>query len=219
MAETTSELVRKWQALRQWHKPYFFNPQEEAKATAAEMHRQLVAATDSLVADMARRGMDPLPLEQYAEELRQHPGTAFGDVLVEVSQAVATLELQALTDPARAATGADSVKPLEPLKLLCDWESICDAVGHPYKNIADLRRLKKADPDCPIRTIQGGKPTVEREALISWWNRKWIDAKEATNQRLGREAVTKEGHAYGRDGRVIPGISGHEKHRRKKKKV
>jgi hypothetical protein len=114
-----------------------------------------------------------------------------------------------------------------PAKILFGWKDILTSIGRRYtRNERDrVRRLNDKYHGPISRPTQGGHPRVIEDHLRTWWNalraqfeRQEADANEAAEQREADiKATLQGGHSYGRDGRVLPGIGGHEKSRKSKK--
>jgi hypothetical protein len=161
-------------------------------------------------------------IEQHIRYVRGHSGFdreaivdgLLGDICEQTGRLGADVEgNMSHAESAKHLPPKPPPRQLVPLKKLHDWDAICEAVGHPTNDKDTLKRLARR-ADSPIQTKRGSPPMVEREALIKWWNALTLETQESENQRLGREASVSTSYRYGRDGTVLPEISGHEKKRR-----
>jgi hypothetical protein len=105
-----------------------------------------------------------------------------------------------------------------PNQYLMSWREILDALEM-KNNPENQRRVREANQrfEGPIALPKkGGQPRVNKATLLTWWNRleiKFMTQGEGNNTQATVEAQ----HAYGREGTVVPDISGHVLKRHGKK--
>jgi len=104
----------------------------------------------------------------------------------------------------------------KPKKYANGWEAIASALEQ-HNDGAFQKRIKQLHERYPSPIQFGGPgtpPFVEQRKLIEWWNSLENRLSEVQSRRDDQRQSTAEGHAFGRDGVVIPEIQGHEKKRR-----
>lgn len=114
------------------------------------------------------------------------------------------------------ATATSNDEPPKPAVYLTSWREILIALGM-HDNAEDkqkVSRLNKSFDGSIISRGQGTQPFVEKTALLKWWA--GLEAKVQAQQHRQRseKATVASRHDYGRDGEVVPGISGEVKRRR-----
>jgi hypothetical protein len=108
--------------------------------------------------------------------------------------------------------------PSPPTQYLLSWRDILDAVGMPNnsENRVRVRNLNK-EYEGPISLPRkGGQPKVVKDKLLIWWDHLEILFKTSGAGNNTKMSVETQ-YPYGKDGTVIPDISGHIKKRRRKK--
>ena len=122
-------------------------------------------------------------------------------------------EVPALAPPAEQPV---PMTLLVPNRYLKSWSEVLDAVGLP-KTEEKRRYVRQANAKYEgpiILPSRGGQPFVEREKLLTWWNELEKRVAEAEQKRVNTRATLQDQHNHGRDGTVLPGISGHIQRRR-----
>jgi hypothetical protein len=118
---------------------------------------------------------------------------------------------------------ADEVRtlapPSSPIQYLLSWREILDALD--LKNNSEKhRRVRQLNEQYDGPIILGGKgsqPRVSKDKLLHWWNGLEERFRESEQKQADTEATLQAQHNFGRDGTVLPDISGHVKNRRGKK--
>jgi hypothetical protein len=103
-----------------------------------------------------------------------------------------------------------------PARLLFGWGHILNALGQPNSRPAKRRvRTLNVLYEGPI-ILPGPhhQPVADKDKLLGWWNGLEERFRELEQRRADREATLAARHPYGRNGTVLPDISGHVKHRR-----
>jgi hypothetical protein len=110
-----------------------------------------------------------------------------------------------------------AVKVTTPPQYLTTWRETLDAVGlgNNPDNRAKVRKLNQSHTGPILLPSKGGQPKVAKAKLIEWWNKLEIEFEQRRQQQIGRTATLQEQHPHGRTAKVIPGIAGHVKQRRK----
>ncbi|MEM9828221.1 MAG: hypothetical protein AAF958_16645 [Planctomycetota bacterium] len=105
-----------------------------------------------------------------------------------------------------------------PKKYLDGWEAILDEIdlSDSPDERSRIRHLNDKYEGPLIVPGRGSKPKAEREKLIAWWNHLEHLWMESARRSADRDATTEKTHAHGRDGVVVPEISGSEKKRKQK---
>jgi len=105
-----------------------------------------------------------------------------------------------------------------PKQYLFGWPEILDALGRKdsKEERARIKRLNELHVGPIITPGKGGQPKVDKVTLLEWWNGLEERFAEVAQRRADAQATIQAGHEYGRDGRVLPDISGDEKRRRTK---
>ena len=130
------------------------------------------------------------------------------------TQGVATPDAAAVADRQPAVDSNE-----RPKNYLFGWADIINAVGMKYsegsrKALSRLNEFRSG----PIRKPKnGGRPQVERSALIEWWNRLDMECEAGSNQRDGKRLDAETQYAYGKESNVVPGVGGALRKRRKDK--
>jgi hypothetical protein len=146
-------------------------------------------------------GRSPSAQEQAADALAPEDSTSQRDDVIDNSDT--------------AGTGA-----LPPLAhYLMSWREILDALELPNDGESQHRvRALNTQYDGPIiLPDKGGQPKVNRDKLLGWWNgleAKWQDSRQ---RQVNTQASLQAQHSYGREGTVVPDISGHVQKRRGKR--
>lgn len=105
-------------------------------------------------------------------------------------------------------------------QYLWNWREILDALKMP-NNKESIRRVREANQqyDGPIiLPSKGGQPKVIVGKLLEWWSKLEEQIRAREQERDDTKATLEEKYNHGRDGVVLPDISGHVKKRRRKKK-
>ncbi|MEZ6081213.1 MAG: hypothetical protein R3C09_28525 [Pirellulaceae bacterium] len=140
------------------------------------------------------------PIRRWLEDLRKGSGPA-----------VETLEPR---------SEGEHLPPPIPKQHLTNWREILVALGM-TNNDEDKQKVDRLNRrfNGPIVTPgQGAQPFAEKRRLLEWWNGlEKLVQDQADRSRDAKETV-KDKYAYGRDGQVVPEISGQEKKRRKDRK-
>jgi len=85
---------------------------------------------------------------------------------------------------------------------------------HNDTNRNKVRKLIR-DYDGPIALPpKGGQPEVMKAKLLNWWDGLEKRFEEKRQAQADANATLREQCDYGKDGKVLPGISGHVKKRR-----
>ena len=108
-----------------------------------------------------------------------------------------------------------------PITYLNGWREILEALG--LKNDESIRRrvarlnTKWSGPI--ITRGQGCQPTCEKSKLLMWYQ--GLEEQYRRREQHARETrkTVEGGYTYGRDEKVIPGVAGHEKKRRRDHKA
>jgi hypothetical protein len=121
--------------------------------------------------------------------------------------------------PRQAVEVRTPAPPSSPIQYLLNWREILDALDQ-KNNSENQRRVRQLNEryDGPI--IAGGKgsqPRVSKDKLLHWWNGLEERFMESEQKQADTEATLQARHQYGRDGTVLPDISGHVQNRRGKK--
>jgi hypothetical protein len=121
------------------------------------------------------------------------------------------------TPPQQATGPVPNGEPPVIADYLQSWRDILDCLKK--KNTRTNRdQVRRTNEQCggPIAfTGKGSQPKVNKAKLIDWWNH--LEALWETGgvkRRLDTEATTEARYNYGRDGTVVPNISGHTQKRR-----
>ena len=106
--------------------------------------------------------------------------------------------------------------PPAPVQLLATWRDILIALGM-RNNSEDKQKVDRLNEtyNGPIKKPgQGRQPLVGKAELIDWWNNLTVLAETQNRTRDAKASVGSQ-HNYGREGKVVPDISGAVKKRRK----
>jgi hypothetical protein len=120
--------------------------------------------------------------------------------------------------PAQDAKTPTHGPPPSPTRYLMSWREILDALDlkNNQENQRRVRDLNKQYEGPIALPTQGGQPKVNKAKLLDWWNHleiRFMTAGGGTNT----DATLQARHEYGRDGTVLPDISGHVQKRRGQK--
>jgi hypothetical protein len=121
--------------------------------------------------------------------------------------------------------------PADPFVPLTSWNDILAALNEPHakphwkndestrKKIRNMNQQHKGP--IRLRKGKGTQPSVEKAALLTWWNglREHYDARtdEENEEAQSATLTVNESYQHGKSGTVVPGIGGSEKQRREKK--
>jgi hypothetical protein len=107
-----------------------------------------------------------------------------------------------------------------PRTYLFSWQQILFAVGMTNDDETRGRVAKlNGEYDGPIiLPKQGGQPKVEKAQLLKWWNSLEQRFRELSQREEDSRATVADQYEYGKDGTVVPGVSGGVKKRRMKKR-
>ena len=111
-----------------------------------------------------------------------------------------------------------SLAPLPvPEKQLTSWREILVALGMTYnsEDKQKVDRLNETFNGPIVKPGQGMQPFANKRKLLEWWNGLEATVQEQANRARDTEETVKGTHAYGREGEVVPEISGEVKKRRK----
>jgi hypothetical protein len=137
--------------------------------------------------------------------------------LDDIERAAGLLVPQVLP-PVPGDNAGDQPPIQQPTAYLLSWREILNALKVP--NDTERRRCVRelnSRYDGPIKFLgQGSQPKVNRDKLLAWWNR--LECVWETQGGGNNANASVEGqYDYGRDGVVIPDISGHVQKRRGRK--
>ena len=103
-----------------------------------------------------------------------------------------------------------------PAQYLTSWREILITLGmkNNREDQSKVRTLKETYDGPIIIPGQGSQPKADKTKLIAWWN--GLDAKWTTvgSKTINAAATVASQHEYGRDGTVVPDISGEVKKRK-----
>lgn len=221
--ETAHELAIKWG--RRVHKWYLdmsrIGQYLDVEAEREQRDLDRIGREEPERARQIREGMEAACADDY-------PFKGMGDIPrpapQEWAQLRAQIDSEHLAALAAAAGGGPRKAPqeVEPNSYLTSWRDILD--GLRQDNNAEMRRKvtrlnKQYDGPIVIPSGQGGQPKVERSKLINWWNGLEHRFQETEQRQRNRKATVSAVHNYGRNGQVVPDISGAVKKRRSPGKV
>jgi hypothetical protein len=108
---------------------------------------------------------------------------------------------------------------LRPLQYLLSWSEILDALNLKNNGVnqSRVRQLNELYGGPIVLPGKGGQPKVSKDRLLPWWNKLEERFQELEQKQADTQATLQAQHSYGRDGQVLPAISGHVKKRRRKK--
>lgn len=70
--------------------------------------------------------------------------------------------------------------------------------------------------DGPIKFAgKGAGPKVEERSLVEWWNGLEAYWEEVSQRESDQRATVDERYQHGKDSTIFPGISGHDRKRKK----
>src|SRR5262249_40573593 len=130
-----------------------------------------------------------------------------------------------LTEEQRSAPPRQTVEvqapapPSSATQYLLNWREILDALEQ-KNNPQNQRRVRQLNEQYPRPIIlpgKGGQPKVSKDKLLDWWNELEKRFRESEQKQADTEATLQAQHTYGRDGTVLPDISGQIQKRRGKK--
>jgi hypothetical protein len=127
---------------------------------------------------------------------------------------VASSAPPALTHP----TPPPAVHFTTPAVLFTSWGEILAELGLKSGDKRKVVNLHRETPGPIVMPPKGGQPRVERNALLAWWNGFASRWEELKRRRTDRAETLRSSHRHGRDGTVLPDISGSVKRRRKDRK-
>ena len=173
-------------------------------AEQAEQH--LLAALSALQCD------PPIPVDCVAPGLPQ--SEVMGRLQMFCLKEIALSKVMPVLKPANAPVGV----PDKPKKLLFGWTAIAAAVGE--KSSSEFRkRVARLNRQCNGPIVSGGRgaqPAVDREALVSWWDKLLLRLEELKGKRSDTQATVKSRYKYGQSAEVVPGIDGSTRKGRRK---
>jgi hypothetical protein len=108
--------------------------------------------------------------------------------------------------------------PSSPTQYLWNWREILDALDM-KNNDENQRRVRDANRQYGgpiILPPRGGQPKVSKAKLLEWWNHLEIRFLTEVGED-NTQASLQAQYEYGKEGTVLPDISGHVKKRRRKK--
>jgi hypothetical protein len=100
---------------------------------------------------------------------------------------------------------------------LCSWREILTALKRKNnsQSLSTVKRLNKSMGG-PIKTGgRGAQPQVDKAKLLAWWCDLDRLHEEQQQRRQDSAATVENRHNYGRNGEVVPDISGGVKRRRR----
>lgn len=107
--------------------------------------------------------------------------------------------------------------PTSPKELLANWREIVIALGM-RNNDEDKRKVERLNEtyNGPImKPGQGKQPIVDKVKLLEWWNNLEKLVESQMEQARDARLTVQNTHSYGREGEVVPEISGQVKKRRR----
>lgn len=107
--------------------------------------------------------------------------------------------------------------PTSPKELLANWREIVIALGM-RNNEEDKRKVERLNEtyNGPImKPGQGKQPIVDKVKLLEWWNNLEKLVESQMEQARDARLTVQDTHPYGREGEVVPEISGQVKKRRR----
>jgi hypothetical protein len=121
--------------------------------------------------------------------------------------------------PHQAVEVGAQASPVPPAEYLLNWRDTLDALDlkNTEANRGRVRKLNKQFEGPITLPGKGGQPKVSKEKLLSWWNGLEERFRESEQKQADTQATIQVQHDYGRDGTVLPDISGHVQKRRGKK--
>lgn len=108
-------------------------------------------------------------------------------------------------------------EPISPKELLANWREIVIALGM-RNNEEDKRKVERLNEtyNGPImKPGQGKQPIVDKVKLLEWWNNLEKLVESQMEQARDARLTVQDTHPYGREGEVVPEISGQVKKRRR----
>jgi hypothetical protein len=157
-------------------------------------------------------------VEGHLISRRQNTPPAEHPALDDALRAVGEL-LQGCGVPAHVPAGGDvagnASGEITPKEYVWNWRELLDAIK--LKNDEEHReRVRRAHEHFPgpiDMPGQGGQPRADKRKLVEWWNSlesRWLTQGEGRNT----QATLADQYPHGRDGVVMPEISGHIQQRR-----
>lgn len=118
--------------------------------------------------------------------------------------------------------GKNVTQPPQPLLLkeyLTSWQEILIALEmrNNNSNKQKVERLNETYSGPIIKPGQGKQPFADNVKLLEWWNGLEKLVESQTDRARDAKETVIETHAFGREGEVVPEISGQVKKRRKDK--
>ena len=183
----------------------------EDKFSAIDDAKDLVVWRLNLYAEVQATACDIL-----AEELRQ------------LADAVEQRLMQLRRNPSESPQGIKSAAvsdkndkqvpaPPLPKEIIASWREIVIALGM-RNNDEDKRKVERLNEtyNGPImKPGQGKQPIADKVKLLEWWNNLEKLVESQMDQARDARLTVQDTHAYGREGEVVPEISGQVKKRRK----
>jgi len=103
---------------------------------------------------------------------------------------------------------------VRPAVLLTNWREITNALEMKCEEQDKVKSLNERFKGPIPKPRKGSQPVVDKATLLDWWNSLAVRQQELANHRDSKQLIGEISHAYGRDGKVFPEISGAEKKRR-----
>jgi hypothetical protein len=109
-----------------------------------------------------------------------------------------------------------TAKSLPPKSYLTSWREILAAVGMANNKTSRtaVKKLNRTYAGPIVTPKQGAQPKADKAKLLEWWNGLEQQFLDEQQRKSDAEATVAEQHPYGKDGIVVPGISGRVKRRR-----
>ncbi len=136
-------------------------------------------------------------------------GANLGERLAYMSAALEAIRSRGSASP-RLALPAQA-EPSAQKDYLTSWRSIVLALG--LKNTTEEKRkvrklAERSAGPIVLAAKRGGQPTVERGALVTWWNELDSQFGAMADRTSNRQATVQGQYVYSRDGILVPEISG-----------
>jgi hypothetical protein len=122
--------------------------------------------------------------------------------------------------PVQAVDALTTAAQSPPNQYLLSWRDILDALEQKNnaENQRNVRKLNEQYEGPIVLPRKGGQPKVSRDRLLTWWNRLEERFRDIGQREADARATLQARHRYGKDGEVLPDISGGIKKRRGKEK-
>lgn len=207
-------------------RPVFGGCATAHEAAFGRLNRAFMHIASSLNANLGIEGLHGLSPEQLRDTLSQLEKKYPIKTALESSDQDYSLiawihrEWAAVSQLPLAGDCRDVEQPQEPIspkELLANWREIVIALGM-RNNDEDKRKVERLNKtyNGPImKPGQGKQPIVDKVKLLEWWNNLEKLVESQMEQARDARLTVQDTHPYGREGEVVPEISGQVKKRRR----